>query len=204
MKKTREQLLQAALPLFAEKGFWGVSLSQVAGCCNITKQSLLHHFGSKEKLYREVLEGIAAQLQGVVQQATGATDQPEAQLAAVLEGLDSGEPEMEQGLRVIMRELLDIGERAATARSWPMMGFLDGLDAIMAASQIWRDHSRPERLAALYQCLGAVNYKVMSRTTLQGMYGKTAYGSFEAAHRLQLRNTVQWLLEPFGINARGR
>ena len=204
MTTTREQLLEAALQLFAEKGFWGVSLSQVAECCSITKQSLLHHFGSKEKLYREVLGRIAGQLQGVVQQATAAVDQPEAQLVAVLEGLDSGEPEMEQGLRVIMRELLDIGDRAATARSWPMMGFLDGLDSILAGSLAWRERNKAERLAAVYQCLGAVNYKVMSRTTLQGMYGKTAYGAFEAAHRIQLRNTVRWLLDPDGINARGR
>ena len=133
-----------------------------------------------------------------------AVDQPEAQLVDVLEGLDSGEPEMEQGLRVIIRELLDIGDRAATARSWPMMGFLDGLDSILAGSLAWRERNKAERLAAVYQCLGAVNYKVMSRTTLQGMYGNTAYGAFEAALRLQLRNTVRWLLDPVGINARGR
>ena len=64
MTTTREQLLEAALQLFAEKGFWGVSLSQVAECCSITKQSLLHHFGSKEKLYREILGRIAGQVTG--------------------------------------------------------------------------------------------------------------------------------------------
>ena len=56
----------------------------------------------------------------------------------------------------------------------------------------------------MHQYLGAVNYEVVSRTSQQGMYGKTAYGAFEAAHRLQLRNTVRWLLDPVGINARGR
>ena len=51
---TRERLLDQAEPLFAERGFYGVSIAAIASELGLTKQALLHHFGSKEKLYGEV------------------------------------------------------------------------------------------------------------------------------------------------------
>ena len=56
---TRDQLLATARTLFAERGFYGVSIASIANEHGLTKQALLHHFSSKEKLYGEVLKEIA-------------------------------------------------------------------------------------------------------------------------------------------------
>ena len=53
---TRERILDAAEALFAERGFEGASLREVAARVGLRNPSLYNHFDSKESLYAAVLE----------------------------------------------------------------------------------------------------------------------------------------------------
>ena len=84
-KERREQLLDIGRTLFADKGFDGTSVEEIADKANVSKPVVYEHFGGKEGLYavvvdREVgrlLDRITASLQGnhpreLLEQAAGA------------------------------------------------------------------------------------------------------------------------------------
>jgi TetR/AcrR family transcriptional regulator len=65
----RQQILDAALTEFAEKGFQEASLAAIARRLGVTAPLVLYHFGSKANLWREALEVFCANLAAVVQRA---------------------------------------------------------------------------------------------------------------------------------------
>jgi AcrR family transcriptional regulator len=51
----REEILEAALSVFAERGYTGASIASIAERVGLTQQGVLHYFPSKDRLLAEVL-----------------------------------------------------------------------------------------------------------------------------------------------------
>ncbi len=52
----RRQIMEVTTRLIAERGFWGLSMQDVADGCGLTVPGLLHHVGSKDGLLVAVLD----------------------------------------------------------------------------------------------------------------------------------------------------
>jgi len=55
-RERREQLVQIGRSLFAEKGFDGTSIEEIAARANVSKPVVYEHFGGKEGLYAVVVD----------------------------------------------------------------------------------------------------------------------------------------------------
>lgn len=54
-KTSKEKILIEAQKLFAEHGYFAVSMSEIAAKAKMTKSNLYHHFKSKDDLYKQLL-----------------------------------------------------------------------------------------------------------------------------------------------------
>ena len=55
-ESTRDKILNTAGKLFSQRGYFGVSMSQIAQQVGITKAALYYHFDSKQDIYLTVLK----------------------------------------------------------------------------------------------------------------------------------------------------
>ncbi len=68
-KERREQLLDVSRSLFAERGFEGTSVEEIAARANVSKPVVYEHFGGKEGIYAVVVD---REMQRLLDMVTGA------------------------------------------------------------------------------------------------------------------------------------
>lgn len=81
-EQRRRQLLDTALPLFAEQGFYATSMNQIAEAAGVTKPVLYQHFRSKRELYRELLTDVGRRLDERIAKAAVSAPGPRQQVEA--------------------------------------------------------------------------------------------------------------------------
>jgi AcrR family transcriptional regulator len=84
----REQIIEAAAGLFAERGFHGVSVYDIGGALGISGPALYKHFANKEALLGQILVGISEHLlaEGRRRADAATADGPEAVLTSLVDG----------------------------------------------------------------------------------------------------------------------
>lgn len=78
--RRRQQLLQVALEVFAERGFHPTSMNDLAEAAGVTKPVLYQHFASKRELYLEILDDVGTRLREAIARATAAATGPRDQV----------------------------------------------------------------------------------------------------------------------------
>jgi AcrR family transcriptional regulator len=80
---TKAALLDQATALFAERGYAGTSLEDVASASQVTRGAVYHHFASKQALFEAVLDQQEARVTAEVIAAASTADPWEAAMLAL-------------------------------------------------------------------------------------------------------------------------
>lgn len=68
--KTRAAILSASTQLFAEKGFIGASISDIAEIVGVSKSSIYHYFPSKEAILHALIDSFAKEVDQLIKAAS--------------------------------------------------------------------------------------------------------------------------------------
>jgi len=188
---TKSRILQAALEAFSQSGFYGTSINSVAEAVNIKKPSLLHHFSSKEKLYGAVLESISTRLLSELETAMDSSENEKQQMLSVMDSFYRWNKECPNETVLLLREMLDNPQRAATAHNWYLAPWLERLvELIRRGQQNGRFHEL-EPMAFLYNIIGAQHYFVVSLPTLKQILSASDFKALLKQQRQELKTLIE-------------
>ena len=188
---TADQILSAARACFAADGYGATSLSAVARAAGTSKQVVLHHFRSKDRLYLTVLASVQDELTNWIEAVEAVVSDPTDQLWGLIGRLL--EAENQQLVQLTLRALLEVEASSPVTSSWPLKPFVEKLRALASAASPGSNASEARAFAIVYGLLGSVSYYLISRETLTGMYGATAHQKMERCFRQEVRSQLESL-----------
>jgi AcrR family transcriptional regulator len=152
-ERTAERILDVAEQLFAERGYDGATLRDVATRVGVRAPSLYNHFASKDELYAAVLErGIGPVMELLVRTAAAPEGQRSdpGQLVTDLMEMLARRPAIP---RLVQHETLAGGQRLTPIlRSWIVPAFerAHELIAVNPAARSWSREQIPLLVLAMY------------------------------------------------------
>ncbi len=106
-EEKRRELVAVATRLFAERGFDGVSMIDLADAVGLGKPTLFHYFPSKEILYARVLGELVDLVGGAVLRAASAEGSFEERLDVLSDAITDVLGAQPDAARLMVREALD-------------------------------------------------------------------------------------------------
>ncbi|MGE0863256.1 MAG: TetR/AcrR family transcriptional regulator [Vicinamibacterales bacterium] len=157
-QRTRQAILDAALDLFAEKGFFGTSLRDVAAAVGVRESALYNYFTSKDALFEAL---ILADQHTKIEQLAATADGPIADARTALEEIALAslnrfrDPRHEKLFRILMSDGIRLARTGRINLFERMGGGHERLQALMRRliREGWLREQDPQLLALGFSSL---------------------------------------------------
>lgn len=189
-RDTAERCLIAAESRFADMGFAGTGLREIAADIGVTSATIIHHFGSKEQLYARVLDRLAASLEGYVDEVGEATAEA---VVAMFERFLDWSFDHQHYAQLLLRELMENRIRVSRARRLHLLSMIARFVERIEGGQ------RPGRFRPfdaeifVFYTLGAITHFSAAAPTVDRML-RGQGGDAVERFRLSLRENVSVML----------
>lgn len=104
---SQDRILDEAEVLFANRGYAGMGLSELAEKAELSKSSLFHHFPSKIEIYAAVLERVFERVWGRVEDAVDSQATNMVQLEQTVDVINDYLATNQHAARLILRSLIE-------------------------------------------------------------------------------------------------
>jgi len=108
---TREALISAGTDLFAEHGFDGVRVEQIAEASGVNKALINYHFGGKAGLYSAILKATFGGMKQGIEEIVGGDRSAEEKLRMLIRSIGRMVEQRPNLPRMVLREILSGGTR---------------------------------------------------------------------------------------------
>ena len=154
-RTTREQLLEAAAALFAERGYRTVTLDDIGGAVGVSGPAVYRHFKSKEKLLGELLVDVSERLLSNAKDRVNSANGPAEALIALVDFHASFAVENPALITVQSRELSSLAPDEQHQVRRLQRNYVEfWADAIVRAGRLERWE---EAIAAAHAIFGLLN-----------------------------------------------
>ena len=140
----REQLIDVARALFAEKGFEGTAIEEIASRAKVSKPVVYEHFGGKEGLYAVIVDRELSAISTTVTQALSSSPSPSLVVERAALALLTYIEHSPDGFRILSSS----GDRAAGTYSTLLADVAIQVSGILASQ--FQSHGLDPRTAPLY------------------------------------------------------
>jgi TetR/AcrR family transcriptional regulator len=150
--RNRRQILDAAIGIFARKGFDGASIAEIADEAKLPKANVYYYFESKEQIYSTIIDNLIEQWDAALDHIDPARDPAEALTGYILAKLElsyrtpahskmfaneivHGGRFLSRANRAHMREITI--EKGKIFKGWAKAGKMDALDPLHLFILLW-------------------------------------------------------------------
>lgn len=102
---SRERILAQALHLFAEQGYRGLAMRELADAVGLTKAALYYHFRDKEDLFGAVVHAYLVELGALVDTASSDAATCRIALERIVRGIMAQPPEKRAIVKLVTQEM---------------------------------------------------------------------------------------------------
>ncbi len=169
VSETVQTILAKAQRLFSDRGFDGVSMSDVAAAAGVSKANIFHHFGSKHSLYMAVLTDCLTDFGELIDHLQPERAPIKQRLQHFLQAYASHLKQHPQSAQLVLRELLqdrsEITEQLAEQTTNAHFGQL--LALLQEGQQAGEIRTGIDAAALVVMMIGAVVFPFQVRSLLQ-------------------------------------